>query len=183
MEAMTKRQIIDEILTRNTTADAGFLARFDDAELDEYLTNLRRLQTPRLNGDPGRYEKYFAFTVPTRPVEQQETVVCPCLPEEENDVDDSFWHLDQEFESDDDELRRRVDRFAEQLIGRMSHPGERQSDGEDRDDGEIVYHRTGSSLDDGLEESFEETQEEDEAFQHAGASSDAQRRDNDSWLF
>jgi hypothetical protein len=56
---MTKRELIDKIISINPSASATFLARFDDVELDEYLAHLRVLETPRLSGHPERYEKYF----------------------------------------------------------------------------------------------------------------------------
>lgn len=184
---MTKRQLIDEILERNTTADVEFLARFDDSELDDYLTNLRRLQTPRLTGDASRYEKYFQFNVPARPVPPRaDRDVCPCLPVEESDVDDSFWHLDQEYESDDEELRRRVDRFAEQLIERMTDEGDLpDDDDDDYGGGAIVYHRTDPSLDDdGVDDSYDEAEpDDDEALQETAARGDSRSRNHDSWLF
>ena len=61
---MTKRQLIDEIVSINPTAEPGFLARFEDGQLDEYLCHLRVLRTPRLTGNPGPYEKYFPATEP-----------------------------------------------------------------------------------------------------------------------
>ena len=56
---MTKRQLIDEIITVNRSATPGFLAKFDDLELDEYLHHLRFAQSPRLTGDPHRFDHYF----------------------------------------------------------------------------------------------------------------------------
>ena len=56
---MTKRQLIDEIVGLNPTAEPGFLARFEDGQLQEYLGHLNRAKTPRLSGNPQRYEKYF----------------------------------------------------------------------------------------------------------------------------
>jgi hypothetical protein len=56
---MTKRQMIDEILTVNKTAAPAFLARFDETELTRYLQHLNVLKTPRLFGDPHRFDKYF----------------------------------------------------------------------------------------------------------------------------
>lgn len=47
---MTKRQIIDEILDLNQSADPGFLARFDDEELSDYLAHLRIAAAPRQQG-------------------------------------------------------------------------------------------------------------------------------------
>lgn len=43
---MTKRQLIDEILEFNRSAEPGFLARFDDPDLAEYLRHLRCTQEP-----------------------------------------------------------------------------------------------------------------------------------------
>lgn len=63
---MTKRQIIDEILTINPTAKPAFLARFEDAELGAYLSHLQVLARPRLTGDASRFEKYF-INVPKIP--------------------------------------------------------------------------------------------------------------------
>ena len=56
---MTKRQLIDEIVTINHSARPGFLARFEDVELDEYLRHLIRAQCPRIIGDAHRYDHYF----------------------------------------------------------------------------------------------------------------------------
>jgi hypothetical protein len=56
---MTKRQLIDEIVTANRTAEPSFLAQFDDADLREYLRHLRWARQPRLTGNVHRYEKYF----------------------------------------------------------------------------------------------------------------------------
>jgi hypothetical protein len=39
---MTKRQLIDDIISMNTTADPAFLAEFPAGDLEAYLTNLRR---------------------------------------------------------------------------------------------------------------------------------------------
>jgi len=56
---MTKRQLIDEIVSRNQSARPEFLARFGENQLDEYLQHLRVVETPRLNGDPHRFDRYF----------------------------------------------------------------------------------------------------------------------------
>ena len=56
---MTKRQLIDEIVQMNHTAEPGFLAKFEDGDLDDYLKHLRLAQTPRLHGNPHRYDQYF----------------------------------------------------------------------------------------------------------------------------
>ena len=56
---MNKRQLIDEIVSLNPTAEPGFLARFDDGDLRLYLQHLREAQRPRLTVSTGRYNKYF----------------------------------------------------------------------------------------------------------------------------
>ncbi len=56
---MTKRQLIDQIIEENTTADPGFLAMFEPAELGAYLSHLRQARLPRLAGDPHRFDHYF----------------------------------------------------------------------------------------------------------------------------
>jgi hypothetical protein len=57
---MTKRQLIDEIMDINRSADPAFLARFSDDELTAYLDHLHSTERPRLQGDRERFEKYFA---------------------------------------------------------------------------------------------------------------------------
>jgi len=56
---MTKREMIDEILSINISAEPRFLARFADDQLSEYLTHLHVLSKPRLTGVTDRYDKYF----------------------------------------------------------------------------------------------------------------------------
>ena len=57
---MTKRQLIDEIVTKNQTADPEFLSPFQDEDLRRYLERLEAARQPRLAGDPHRFDKYFA---------------------------------------------------------------------------------------------------------------------------
>ena len=47
---MTKRQVIDNILEVNTSADPGFLSQFEPADLTDYLRKLNTLAAPRLTG-------------------------------------------------------------------------------------------------------------------------------------
>ena len=61
---MTKRQLIDEIMTVNRTAQPGFLARFEEADLDEYLRHLLQARTRRISGDSSRYGKFFRTESP-----------------------------------------------------------------------------------------------------------------------
>lgn len=44
---MTKRQLIDQILSLNESAEPGFLAQFQHRELDEYLAHLTSAKMPR----------------------------------------------------------------------------------------------------------------------------------------
>lgn len=44
---MTKRQLIDQIIQINRSADPSFLAQFDPDDLSDYLQHLRLAQTPR----------------------------------------------------------------------------------------------------------------------------------------
>jgi len=56
---MTKRQLIDEILVVNPSAEPAFLADFQDGELEEYLQRLLLLGAPRITGDVHKYDRYF----------------------------------------------------------------------------------------------------------------------------
>lgn len=56
---MTKRQLIDEIVSINQSARPAFLAGFGDDELNEYLRHLQVTRKPRLSGNWRQYEKYF----------------------------------------------------------------------------------------------------------------------------
>ena len=56
---MTKRELIDQILHENHTAEPAFLAQFSDEQLREYLIHLRWLKQPRLRGDASRFDRYF----------------------------------------------------------------------------------------------------------------------------
>ncbi len=61
---MTKRQLIDTIVSMNHTAEPGFLAQFADTQLDDYLRHLQTAQAPRLSGDPHRFDHYFDGCLP-----------------------------------------------------------------------------------------------------------------------
>jgi len=56
---MTKRQLIDQIIGINRSAQPAFLAHFSDEELSDYLTHLNSTERPRMHGDPARFRKYF----------------------------------------------------------------------------------------------------------------------------
>lgn len=47
---MTKRQVIDNILEVNASADPGFLSQFERDDLTDYLRKLNTLAAPRLTG-------------------------------------------------------------------------------------------------------------------------------------
>ena len=48
---MTKREIINDIMEINLSAGAGFLSRFSDDELGDYLRHLQVLEPPRMTYD------------------------------------------------------------------------------------------------------------------------------------
>ncbi|MFP4139755.1 MAG: hypothetical protein ACLFVY_04265 [Phycisphaerae bacterium] len=57
---MTKRQMIDEIITMNTSADPGFLAEFDSDDLSAYMNKLRRAIYEE-NAGPARKRQYSPY--------------------------------------------------------------------------------------------------------------------------
>jgi len=56
---MTKRQLIDEILTMNRSASPSFLAEFGDHDLSEYLANLLAVCGPQPHDDPWWPERHL----------------------------------------------------------------------------------------------------------------------------
>lgn len=72
---MTKREIINEIMEINLSAGAGFLSRFSDDELSEYLRHLQVLREPRMiyDGDSDyQGREVVACEVPVASVSSQE---------------------------------------------------------------------------------------------------------------
>jgi hypothetical protein len=59
---MTKRELIDEIIEANPTADAGFLAQFSTEDLHGYLHRLDARLVPHLMGNAERFDHYFHWT-------------------------------------------------------------------------------------------------------------------------
>jgi hypothetical protein len=59
---MTKRELIDEIIETNPTADAGFLAQFSTEDLHGYLDRLDARLVPNLIGNAERFDHYFHWT-------------------------------------------------------------------------------------------------------------------------
>ncbi len=64
---MTKRELIDQILTENPTAEPAFLAQFSDEQLRDYLAHLKQIKQPRLSGNPSRFDRYFRHSPPVSP--------------------------------------------------------------------------------------------------------------------
>ncbi len=62
---MTKRQLIDQILSLNQTAEPGFLAQFQDRDLDEYLAHLAVVKMPRGASPSARPRRDFHDHVPS----------------------------------------------------------------------------------------------------------------------
>ncbi len=61
---MTKRQLIDKIVSINKSAPAAFLAGFDDGELNEYLEHLEFVQEPKPSVDTAKYDACFQQSQP-----------------------------------------------------------------------------------------------------------------------
>ncbi len=74
---MTKRQLIDEILTLNKTAKPAFLARFGPDDLEEYLRHLLGVNRPVLCGNAGRYQKYFVSCPDVQPLDAPASAAAP----------------------------------------------------------------------------------------------------------
>lgn len=64
---MTKREMIDDIMKINLSAQPEFLADFDDIELEEYLHHLKWVDQPTLSGDASRYARYFSGDARNQP--------------------------------------------------------------------------------------------------------------------
>ena len=56
---MTKRELIDEIVATNRSAEPEFLAQFADNDLSDYLRHLQELREPKPLGNPSRHDRYF----------------------------------------------------------------------------------------------------------------------------
>ncbi len=74
---MTKRELIDEIVATNRSAEPEFLAQFADNDLSDYLRHLQELREPKPLGNPSEHDRYFRNcpTIPSplterRPVSQ-----------------------------------------------------------------------------------------------------------------
>ena len=95
---MTKREMIDEILAINLSAQPQFLARFGDEQLQDYLTHLQVLSTPRLRGEPGRYDKYFRdlpkIAAPRAPWRTEEPAEDQASTEADTEADDEQRHAE-----------------------------------------------------------------------------------------
>ena len=112
---MTKRQLIDQIITVNRSAEPGFLARFDDEDLRDYLDHLLVALEPRLTGETHRYEKYFRV-----PTTATATAVLD-TPEQENESphEDGVWSADST--DDADEARGETDALVPSFIYDQQH--------------------------------------------------------------
>ena len=70
---MTKRQLIDEILTMNRSARPSFLAEFEDHDLSEYLDHLLAVCGPKPQGDPWWPERHLKNRPATPPADAAKT--------------------------------------------------------------------------------------------------------------
>ena len=59
---MNKRELINEILDANPSADPGFLANFPQAQLEQYLHRLHDRLVPTLIGNADRFADHFRHT-------------------------------------------------------------------------------------------------------------------------
>ncbi len=102
---MTKRQLIDRIVTINRSAEPGFLAQFEDDELNDYLRHLHVAQSPRPHADPRRFARYFelpeSVATTVEDEEPQQDIFLP--PEEDVPAEESDEEPDEELEEDQDE--------------------------------------------------------------------------------
>jgi hypothetical protein len=191
---MTKRELIDAIQALNATADAGFLARFEEDDLEAYLGKLHWARSPRLTGDAGRYEKYFqSASAPAAAAEATASAAAvamesPCLPDEEEDESFPTFYREEDVEEDlHDDIRQRVERFAEQLIQtNMDDTYDESEDIEDEDDVDLAAEaeedeETLAAEADQPEEQDEEQVEEE--LQPVAETSSGTDQDGDSWLF
>ena len=104
---MTKRQLIDQIITVNRSARPGFLAAFDDHDLRDYLDHLHAARQPRLTGQSRQYARYFAAapagaTALAEPPEDDDLPPAPRWSAGESDLADPGPAWDDEAPGEDD---------------------------------------------------------------------------------
>ena len=178
---MTKRQLIDQIIAVNRSARPGFLARFDDEDLRDYLDHLMTARQPLPVARTHSHEKYFTAPQPTA------TAVLEA-PEQDD--------LDAPSPDDADETRGERDALVPAFIydqqysptvaeahETTDYEEEPQTDDQDQDPDEDEDHQTGDENDGEHDDAIE-----DDAVavgQYADASfADAETdEDMESWLF
>jgi len=74
---MTKRQLIDQIVSLNHSAEAEFLAQFADRELDDYLKHLTAARMPR----PWRWRGQSSHSAPQPASCNSATATMTCVAE------------------------------------------------------------------------------------------------------
>ena len=66
---MTKRELINEIMEINRTADAAFLADFDVDQLEDYLGQLYKVNPPRVKAQSTQSARAQQY-MPEKPISQ-----------------------------------------------------------------------------------------------------------------
>lgn len=115
---MTKRELIDEIVTINRTAEPAFLAHFEDSELNEYLNHLRVLRQPRLTGNSRRYDRFFE-NCPKISVQTPPSAVALAEPPAEEAIQEELYYEDPlpaEIEDEDAEDDSIVEDYESAVI-------------------------------------------------------------------
>ena len=143
---MTKRQLIDEIIARNHSAQPGFLARFDANDLQDYLDHLCMTAEPRLQGDPHRYDKYFqdipAVAVAEPPVAVEAAAVSEMLEDDDTPPDPGMLF---QAEQDDGDLAATVSGGYEEVAdppeGLLADPPADVEAGQESPSGPPMTHR------------------------------------------
>ena len=180
---MTKRQLIDQIMTVNRSARPGFLARFDDDALGDYLDHLLAAQQPRLIEQTNRYERYFRAPAATAVLETPEER--PPGDEDESPDEDGLWSTDKVGETDEAPAQSEAtlpptafiyDRqHAPSVSARQTHQDDEEQQIGDQDDETVVADEI--EHDDMLDEETVGVAE------YADSSFDETDEDMETWLF
>jgi hypothetical protein len=132
---MTKRQLIDEIVSINHTAKPVFLARFNELDLDEYLQHLIGARTSSITGDYSRYKKYFSTQSANSPSVMAEAspAVASAKPDavastcyQSSQADEQFAASLAEFDCDSDEAL--AGESSARIIGSDEHADHQESE-------------------------------------------------------
>ncbi len=190
---MTKRQLIDEIVEMNRSAHPDFLARFEDADLQEYLDHLWRTRRPRLQGDPTRYDKYFppdeAKSPADEAIEAPAVQAVETLPAEIDEDDDAIDILEGSQESSADEMEFVYDSVTPQAEQVEAESRSYHIDEIDEDEEPRCEAVDEDEQDEEVDEDTEQDEAHDQAPEPVLVANDqddkpfAAEEDTESWLF